>query len=107
MPKGLFLPVACNKKICTPANAATTKGNTKCNTKKRVRVAFSTANPPHSHVTKLGPTYGNAEKRLVMTVAPQNLIWPQGNTYPINAAAITISNKDTPLIHVLINMYLP
>ena len=26
------------------------------------------------------PTTGIAEKRLVITVAPQKLIWPQGST---------------------------
>ena len=35
--------------------------------------------PAHSQVTMLSPTSGMAEKRLVMTVAPQKLIWPQGN----------------------------
>jgi len=29
-----------------------------------------------------------AEKKLVITVAPQKLICPQGSTYPINPAAI-------------------
>jgi hypothetical protein len=37
-------------------------------------VALSTAKPPHNHSTKIVPIYGNAEKRLVITVAPQKLI---------------------------------
>jgi len=32
--------------------------------------------------------YGMADTKFVITVAPQNLICPQGSTYPINAVAI-------------------
>ena len=39
-----------------------------------------TLNPPHSQVTMLSPTKGMALKRLVMTVAPQKDICPQGST---------------------------
>ena len=35
--------------------AATRKGTRKWKVKKRVKVALSTANPPQSQVTKLGP----------------------------------------------------
>ena len=42
-----------------------------------------------------------------MTVAPQKLIWPQGNTYPRNAAAITRMSSNTPVIQVLTYIYLP
>jgi hypothetical protein len=41
-----------------------------------------------------------AEKRFVITVAPQNLICPQGRTYPMNAVAIVRMNKITPRFHV-------
>lgn len=41
-----------------------------------------------------------ADKRLVMTVAPQNDICPHGRTYPINAVAITVNNRITPMFHV-------
>jgi hypothetical protein len=50
-----------------------------------VNVALSTANPPQTHCTTYFPTYGMAERRFVITVAPQNDICPRGNTYPINA----------------------
>ena len=60
--------------------AATTKGNKKWKVKNRVKVALSTAKPPQIHCTKSVPTYGIAENRLVITVAPQNDICPQGNT---------------------------
>jgi len=49
--------------------------------------------------------YGIAEKRLVITVAPQNLICPQGNTYPMNAAAIVTMKINTPMFHVSDNVY--
>jgi len=84
--------------------AATIKGTIKWKVKNRVRVALSTAKPPHNHKTKSGPKYGKAEKRLVITVAPQNLICPHGRTYPKNAAAITRINKRTPVIHVFTYM---
>jgi hypothetical protein len=41
-----------------------------------------------------------AENKLVITVAPQNLIWPQGSTYPINAVAIVRIKISTPIFHV-------
>ena len=64
--------------------------------KNRVKVALSTANPPHNQVTMLVPRRGMAEKRLVITVAPQKDICPQGRTYPINAVAITKSKIVIP-----------
>jgi len=61
---------------------------------------LSTANAPHTHSTRLIPIYGIAERRLVMTVAPQKLIWPQGNTYPTNAVPINTKYISTPVFHV-------
>ena len=57
-----------------------TKGKTKCREKNLFRVELSTENPPHNHVTILSPTNGIAENKLVITVAPQKLICPQGKT---------------------------
>jgi hypothetical protein len=68
--------------------------------KNRFSVALSTANPPHIHSTKVFPIYGMAENRLVITVAPQNLICPHGNTYPINAVAIVKMKRMMPMFHV-------
>jgi len=65
-----------------------------------VRVGLPTANPPHIHLTKSSPMYGIAEKRLVITVAPQKDICPQGRTYPKNAAAITANKISTPTTQV-------
>jgi len=46
-----------------------------------------------------------AERRFVITVAPQNDICPQGRTYPIKAVAIVTSRIVTPIIHVLKRRY--
>jgi len=51
--------------------------------------------------------YGIAENRLVITVAPQNLICPHGRTYPINAVAIVRMNRITPRFHVSDSAYDP
>jgi len=75
-------------------------GNKKCREKNRVRVALSTANPPQTHCTIISPRYGTADRRFVITVAPQKDIWPQGKTYPTNAVPITINNNRTPIVHV-------
>jgi hypothetical protein len=40
-----------------------------------------------------------AENKLVITVAPQKDICPQGNTYPKNAVAIIINKINTPITH--------
>lgn len=68
--------------------------------KNRVRVALSTANPPHTHCTIVDPKYGIADNRLVITVAPQKDICPHGSTYPRKAVAITRNRIVTPTIHV-------
>lgn len=60
------------------ARVAIMKGRIKWMVKNRVSVALLTPNPPHNHVTINFPTYGIAENRLVITVAPQNLICPHG-----------------------------
>jgi len=87
--------------------AAITKGIRKCSAKNRVSVALSTANPPHTHCTTSFPTYGIADNRFVITVAPQNDICPQGNTYPMNAVAIVKNKIATPTDHVCIKLYDP
>lgn len=99
-PRGLLDPVWWRKRRCRMERAASTKGRRKCRAKNRVRVAESTAKPPHNHSTKVFPIYGNAEKRFVITVAAQNLIWPQTSTYPMNAVAITRTTRITPIFHV-------
>ena len=42
---------------------------------------------------------GKAENKLVITVAPQKLICPQGKTYPMKAVAIINKSITTPSIH--------
>lgn len=82
------------------AKAAIINGKIKWRVKNRVRVALLTPNPPHNHATIYFPIYGIAENRLVITVAPQNLICPHGSRYPINAVAIDKIKMVTPMFHV-------
>lgn len=77
-----------------------TKGSRKWRAKNRVRVGLSTEKPPQAHSTSVCPMYGMAENRLVMTVAPQNDICPQGRTYPTKAVAMRVSNRITPVFQV-------
>lgn len=55
-------------------------GKIKWKAKKRVKVALSTENPPQIHSTSVVPIYGMADRRFVITVAPQNDICPHGRT---------------------------
>jgi len=82
-------------------------GHKKCNEKNRVNVALSTANPPHNQYTISSPKIGIVEKRLVITVAPQKDICPQGRTYPKNAVAIDKSKITTPTTHTIVKKYDP
>jgi len=56
------------------------RGTRKWREKNRERVGLSTLYAPHTHTTTVLPTYGRALMRLVITVAPQYLICPQGRT---------------------------
>lgn len=47
---------------------------------KRCNVKSSIEKPPHNNNKISGPTIGIAPKRLVITIAAQKLIWPQGKT---------------------------
>lgn len=38
---------------------------------------------------------------LVITVAPQNDIWPQGSTYPMKAAPMVASRITTPDVQTI------
>jgi len=81
-------------------------GRMKWKAKNQVRVALSTENPPQIHSTKLVPIYGIAERRLLMTLAPQNDNCPHNRMYPINAVAIP-ANRITPMFHVSRKVYDP
>ena len=76
------------------------KGRKKWKVKNRVNVALSTAKPPQSHCTRSRPKKGIADKRLVITVAPQKDICPQGRTYPIKAVPMTKNKIKTPTLQV-------
>lgn len=79
-PRGLLDPVSWRNRRWTRTRAVIIKGRIKWNAKNRVRVALSTEKPPQIHSTIVGPMYGIAERRFVMTVAPQKDICPHGRT---------------------------
>ena len=81
------------------------KGIIKCKLKKRFNVGFDTEKPPQRNSTIFWPIKGNAENKLIITVAPQKLICPQGNTYPKKAAAIINIKMIIPDIHKKILLY--
>lgn len=72
--------------------------------KNRVKVALLIENPPQIQITIEFPKYGIADNKLVITVAPQNDICPQGKTYPTNAVIIVNNNKITPIIQVILKL---
>lgn len=43
----------------------------------------------------------------MMTVAPQKDICPHGSTYPMNAVAITVNSRITPMFQVSVKVYDP
>lgn len=79
-PRGLLDPVWCKKRRWIIVRAKIKKGNKKWSPKNRVRVGLLTVNSPQIHWTKSGPKYGIVDNRLVITIAPQNDICPQGKT---------------------------
>ena len=72
-----------------------------------MRVALSTENSPQIPATRSVPIHGIAERRLAITIAPQNDICPHGRTYPINAVAIIANRRITPMFHVSRKVYDP
>jgi len=62
---------------------------------------LSTENPPHNNSTIDVPIPGIAENRFVITVAPQKLLCPQGNTYPLKPVALLKKKTTIPEYHKL------
>jgi len=52
-------------------------------------------------------TCGIADRRFVITVAPQNDICPYSRTNPMNAVAMAKNRITTPTHHVCIKLYDP
>lgn len=101
---GFEEPVEWRKKICLTDKIAIKNGKIKCKEKNRVRVGALTENPPHNQITIFSPQKGIADIRLVITVAAQNDICPQGRTYPINAVAIRSRIIIVPIFQVIFNL---
>jgi hypothetical protein len=101
VPVGFEDPVSWRAIRCTSAMAAMAIGTMKCSEKNRFNVGCETEKFPHNHSTRDFPIIGIAEKMLVITVAPQKDICPQGSTYPRNAAAIVITIRIIPEDHTI------
>jgi len=100
VPMGFDEPVSWRNRMWTTIKATRIKGSKKWRAKNRLKVALSTLNPPQIHKVRELPIYGIADKRLVITVAPQKDICPQGRTYPRNAVPIKSSKIKIPLNQV-------
>jgi hypothetical protein len=55
---------------------------------------------PHNQIVRDFPIIGIEEIKLVITVAAQKDIWPQGSTYPMKAVAMRMSRMRTPEFQV-------
>lgn len=96
IPRGLLDPDLWSDIICNKIVTKTINGKIKWRGKNRLKLAFLTENPPQIQNVSILPIYGIALRRLVITVAPQNDVWPQDKTYPKNAVAIRIKKIITP-----------
>lgn len=67
---------------------STLNGSKKCKAQKNLQVNDETQNPPQSQITNNLP-FGKTLIRLIITVAPQKDICPQGKTQPKKAEPIT------------------
>ena len=104
-PRGFDDPEMCRKNKWIPLRAAIKNGRIKCNVKNRVNEALPIANPPQSQNTMSEPINGTAENKLVITVAPQKDICPQGSTYPKKAVAIVINKIVQPISHTCFKVW--
>ena len=73
-PSGLPDPVSWRRIRWRRTKAIRMNGRMKWRVKNRVRVTDVTAKPPQTHSTRAFPQIGRAERKLVITVAAQNLI---------------------------------
>lgn len=78
--KNLDLPNLCKDKICKKTKTIKTNGKIKCRVKKNLSVCSPTQKPLQIQTTILLPIKGITLIKFVITVAPHNDIWPQGNT---------------------------
>jgi hypothetical protein len=69
-------------------------------------VTVLTLKPPHNHSTNVLPIKGTALTKLVITVAAQNLICPQGRTYPKKAVKMANKKITFPTNHTFLSLYL-
>jgi len=79
--------------------AKITNGIRKCREKNRLKVGWLIEGPPQIQDVTVSPKIGIADSIPVITVAPQNDIWPHGNTYPRKAVIINNNIIKIPDIH--------
>ena len=91
-----LLVYSCNRIKCITIIPITNNGTKKCSENIRLKVALQIVNPAQTFIKIISPL-GSTLNKLVMTVAPHRDIFPQGRTYPKNAAPITNTNKSLPL----------
>ena len=96
--------VICKKIRCIIIKPKITKGKRKWRRKKNLNVAWLIQYPAQIQRTIISPIKGIALTKLVITVAPQKDICPQGKTYPKKAVIITNNNKHTPLNQTKVNL---
>lgn len=99
-PEGFDDPVSWRKIRWRTTKIRIINGKIKWKEKNRVKVGLSTEKPPQIHSTNVIPMYGIADTKLVITVAPQKDICPQGRTYPTKAVIIEINRMKIPDNHV-------
>ncbi len=102
-PRGLELPCVWRARMWRTITRSIAKGKIKCREKKRERVGSLTEKPPQIQDTKSSPTKGTVVMRLVITVAPQKDICPQGKTYPRNAVPIKPRRRTHPDNHTAVD----
>jgi len=93
--------------MCRRASRIRINGRMKWKVKNRVRVMVVTAKPPQTHSTRVFPQIGRAERKFVITVAAQNLIWPHGRTYPRKAVPIVSVKIEMPEYQVCLRLKEP
>ena len=85
--------------ICQADKSEIGKGISKCKVKNLLKLALPTLNPPHNHWAPGSPRVEITVRKLVITVAAQKLICPQGKTYPRKAVRKTKANISNPVNH--------
>lgn len=102
VPKGEEEPLICSILIWLITKPTSKKGTITCSIKNRFKVELLIENPPQTQKIIILPITGIAVIKLVITVAPHRLIWPQGSTYPKNAIPADKKKVINPETHKIV-----